>query len=112
MEGDAGQLEQLFHNLLLNAAEALEGGGRAWIHIRTAGDTVEVLVQDEGRGISVESLEKVFEPFFSTSSEGTGLGLPIARQIARAHGGELLLESSEGSGTTARVTLPAKGEAS
>jgi two-component system sensor histidine kinase FlrB len=56
-------------------------------------------------------MKRAFEPFFSTSTEGTGLGLPIAQRIAGAHGGELELESTPGQGTEARVTLPAAGPA-
>jgi signal transduction histidine kinase len=103
--GDAGALEQLFINLLLNAAEATGAGVRAGVELEQADGTVQVSIWDRGRGIAPEQMSRIFEPFYSTSPEGTGLGLPIARRIARAHGGELEIESRPGSGTTARVTL-------
>ncbi len=103
--GDAGALEQLFINLLLNAAEATGAGVSAGVELEQADGTVRVSIWDRGRGIAPEQMSRIFEPFYSTSPEGTGLGLPIARRIARAHGGELEIESRHGRGTTARVTL-------
>jgi len=109
VRGDSGALEQLFLNLLLNAAEALEPGGRAGVDVRQEPQLIHISVWDEGKGIPPEETERVFEPFFSTSSDGTGLGLPIAQRIARAHGGELELRSTLRQGTKAHVTLPATG---
>jgi signal transduction histidine kinase len=104
--GDAAALEQAFLNLLLNAAQALEPGGRAQVGVtRELGD-VTVIIRDEGRGIPKESAAKVFDLFYSTRPEGTGLGLSIARQIVQAHGGTIEIESTPGQGTTVRVTLP------
>jgi two-component system sensor histidine kinase HydH len=105
--GEPGALEQLFLNLLLNAAEALEPGGQAGINVAKDSRLVRISVWDTGKGIPPEEVGRVFEPFFSTSPEGTGLGLPIAQRIARAHGGKLRLESTPGEGTTARLTLSA-----
>jgi len=67
---------------------------------------VRVVVTDSGSGISPADLEHVFDPFFSTKADGTGLGLPIARQIAAAHGGSLTIESAPGDGTRVEVRLP------
>lgn len=106
VKGEPGALEQLFLNLLLNAAEALEPGGQAGIDIALEAQHLRISVWDTGKGIPPEEMEKIFEPFFSTSSKGTGLGLPIAQRIARAHGGELRLECTPGQRTTAWVTLP------
>jgi signal transduction histidine kinase len=103
--GDAGALEQLFLNLMRNAAEALDSGGEATVSVERVDGEVLVTVRDTGPGIPDEVRERVFEPLFSTRPEGTGLGLPIARRIAIAHGGEIDLESSVGVGTTARVRL-------
>jgi signal transduction histidine kinase len=103
---DAAAIEQLVLNLLLNAADALGAGGTALISIDETRDAVRIMVRDDGEGMPAERLARVFEPLFSTRPEGTGLGLPVARRIARAHGGDLRLESEPGSGTTARVTLP------
>jgi signal transduction histidine kinase len=108
LDGDAGALEQLFLNLLQNAAQALDTGGRASLNVELAdeGDTVVVSIGDDGPGMTDEVLDQIFEPLFSTRPDGTGLGLTIARRIATAHGGELTLESAPGSGTVVRVSLP------
>jgi len=106
LEGDAGALEQCFLNLLHNAAQALDPGGRAVLRVEPAGRAVVVSLRDTGRGIAPEDLERIFEPFHSGRPGGTGLGLPIARRIAAAHGGQLEIESAPGGGTTARVRLP------
>jgi two-component system sensor histidine kinase AtoS len=104
--GDAMALEQLFLNLLLNSAQALERGGRATVAADIEGAEVRVLVADTGVGISPEDLEHALDPFFSTKPDGTGLGLPIAHQIAVAHGGSLRIESVTGEGTRVEVRLP------
>jgi len=106
-KGEQGALEQLFLNLLLNAAQALDAGERAGVDLRQDSKLIHISIWDEGRGIPLEDMDRIFEPFYSTSSEGTGLGLPIALRIARAHGGALELESAPGEGTAARVTLRA-----
>jgi len=106
VRADVGALEQLVLNLLRNAAEALDAGGRAGLTVEGKEDSARVLVWDDGKGIAREDLASVFEPFFSTKDEGTGLGLSIARRIARAHGSELELESTPGVGTTFRFALP------
>jgi signal transduction histidine kinase len=106
VRGDPGALEQLFLNLLRNAAEALEEGGRAWVEMQVVEDRVRVSVLDDGPGIPSDVLPSVLEPFFSTKAWGTGLGLPIARRVARAHGGELTVESRPGEGTAFHVFLP------
>lgn len=109
--GDAAALEQLFLNLLLNAAQAAGTGGRAAVSVEREDASITVRVRDFGPGIAAEQLEHVFEPFYSTRPEGTGLGLAIAQRIAAAHGGDLRLESTPGEGTTARLRLPALQQA-
>lgn len=99
-------VEQLLLNLLLNSAQALEPGGRASVTVDIDGSDVRVVVTDTGGGISPDDLEHVLDPFFSTKGDGTGLGLPIARQIAAAHGGSLKIESVPGDGTRVEVRLP------
>lgn len=111
VEGDAAKLEQLFLNLLLNAAEALEEGGSARVDVRKVGDEVVVAVRDTGRGIPEEEMDRIFDPFYSTRAEGTGLGLPTALRIARAHGGDVEVESVAGAGTVVRVRLSARENA-
>lgn len=105
VRGNSGALEQLFLNLLLNAAEALDAGGEAVLSIECTHDGVRVTIRDNGGGIPKEVLEHVFEPFFSTKERGTGLGLPLAQRIVQAHGGALAVESELGAGTVVRVTL-------
>jgi signal transduction histidine kinase len=104
--GDAAALQQLFLNLLLNSARALEPGGRAGLTVDIDGSDVRVVVTDSGGGIAGTDLDHVFDPFFSTKADGTGLGLPIARQIVVAHGGSLTIESVPGDGTRVEVRLP------
>lgn len=105
--GDPVALEQLFLNLLLNAAQALGRDGHAQVRVDADGADVLVAVTDTGSGIPPENLALVADPFFSTKPDGTGLGLPIARQIAAAHGGSLRIESVVGEGTRVEVRLPA-----
>ncbi len=84
----------------------MKPGGRASVIVEIDGSDVRVVVTDTGCGLSAADLEHVLEPFFSTKTEGTGLGLPIARQIAAAHGGSLKIESVLGDGTRVEVRLP------
>jgi signal transduction histidine kinase len=106
VRGDAAALEQLFLNLLLNAAQALSSGGRADVSTVVHDATVDVVIRDNGRGVPREIADHIFEPFVTSKSDGTGLGLSIARQIALGHGGEVAIESVEGAGTVAHVRLP------
>jgi signal transduction histidine kinase len=106
VRGDAGALEQMFLNLLMNAAQAMTAGGLVRVSIDQADAHVIVRIADAGQGIPPEILAKLGEPFFSSRSEGTGLGFSIARQIAVAHGGEASVVSTGLSGTTVEVVLP------
>jgi len=102
-------LKRCIGNLLDNA---LRYGGRADVEVRDAGQSVTLTIADHGPGIPPESLEKVFDPFFRLESSrarhsgGTGLGLGIARNIARAHGGDLVLRNGADGGLVAELTLP------
>jgi len=106
VSGDRGALEQLFLNLLLNAAQALDEGGSATLEVMTENRVAVASIRDTGRGIPEDLHERVFEPFFSTRPGGTGLGLAIALRIAQAHSGRVSLRSLPGSGTTVEVRLP------
>jgi signal transduction histidine kinase len=106
LTGDPDALEQLLLNLLINAGEALEDGGTATVLVQPEEDEVIIQISDDGPGMSPEVRDRAFEPLFSTRAEGTGLGLPIARRIAVAHGGEIRIESEPGSGTSVEVRLP------
>jgi len=106
VDGNGPALEQLFLNLLLNAAQATAADGQVTVSVHVDAHVVETQVRDTGSGMSPERLARVFEPFFTTRSEGTGLGLAIARGIAAAHRGDVTLESTVGIGTVARVRIP------
>lgn len=104
--GEADGLEQVFLNLLLNAAQALDAGGRVEVRVAETVDRIVISVIDDGMGITNEQRTRLFEPFYSTREEGTGLGLPVAQRIVRMHDGEIVVESTPGTGTTVRVVLP------
>ena len=103
------QLRQVFLNLVINAAQAVEPGGTVLVATRREGDHVIVSVADDGCGIPPHLLDRIFDPFFTTKpvGVGTGLGLGIAHQIVTSHGGEIQVESTPGIGTVFRVRLPA-----
>ncbi|MBN2464292.1 DUF4118 domain-containing protein [candidate division WOR-3 bacterium] len=106
---DPNQLRQVFLNLQLNAVQAAGTGGatrEVVIELRQDGRSTLVSVHDTGPGIPADKLRQVFEPFYSTTPGGTGLGLPIAQRIVSEHGGRLLLGSTPGKGMTATVVLP------
>jgi signal transduction histidine kinase len=98
VRGDAGSLEQLVLNLLLNAADASRTGGRTWLTVDTTDEVVLVTVRDEGSGVAPADQDRIFEPLYTTKGEGTGLGLSVARRVARAHGGEIEVDSTPGHG--------------
>lgn len=111
VKGRQQQLEQVFINLLMNAAEALPDKN-AGIHVslrRRNPGHLELTIRDEGTGIPPEVMEHIFDPFFTTKRDygGLGLGLAISKTIIDSHGGELNFEPGENGGTVARVTLPA-----
>ena len=103
---DDVKLRQAIINLLKNAAESSASGSP--IILRMTADTqwLYISVADKGCGISKEHLEKIFEPFHTTKSYGTGLGLPIVKKIIESHNGKLTLKSKEGAGTTFLISLP------
>lgn len=103
------QIEQVFTNILLNAAQAMDGDGCIVIASRQIDGNVEVSVRDSGPGIAPGYLPRLFEPFFTTkpTGQGTGLGLAISNEIAIEHGGSLRVENHPDGGACAYVTLPA-----
>jgi len=109
----AGELQQVLVNLLMNAADAMEGRPERIVTIGSGGADGRVLlwVRDTGAGIDPEHLEKIFQPFFTTKKgrEGTGLGLSVSQRIVRDLGGEIRVESKLGVGATFTVALPAVG---
>jgi two-component system NtrC family sensor kinase len=112
IQADPLQLQQVFINLMNNAAEAMEvkGGGALTVTTRPAsfGECVEVAITDTGVGISEENRAKLFTPFFTTKpvGKGTGLGLAIVYGIVKMHRGQIQAQSAEGKGTTFTITLP------
>ncbi|MBI1921317.1 MAG: cache domain-containing protein [Geobacter sp.] len=131
ISGDAGQLRQVFTNLVLNAVQAMPEGGslrigatnvqgskfkvqgadkknveHGTLNIEPDADFIEISVRDTGKGIPPEHLKKIFTPFFTTKENGTGLGLSLSYGIVKDHGGTIKVETEEGKGTTFRVTLP------
>jgi signal transduction histidine kinase len=105
---DPGQLEQVLVNLLINACDACSAGGQVRVRAAEEGARVALEVRDDGVGIAPEHLPRVLDPFFTTKKrgQGTGLGLTIASDIVKNHGGSLELRSAVGEGTTIRVLLP------
>ena len=104
---DGDQLRQVAINLILNAGGAMPDGGELLVATTPGPDnTVRIIFSDTGSGIPQESLEKIFEPFYTTKARGTGLGLAITRQIVEMHHGSITIESELGHGTTVTVTLP------
>ena len=106
--GNAGQLSEVFLNLFMNAAQAMDGAGRLRIDTAAASETVVVVISDTGPGISDAVLARMFEPFFTTkpSGQGTGLGLAISSEIVLEHGGTLKAERTAPHGASFRVELP------
>jgi signal transduction histidine kinase/HAMP domain-containing protein len=109
---DADRLRQVLINLLRNARQASPPGSEVRVECGPSdGDWVEVIISNAGETIPEESLARVFEPFFTSKSRGTGLGLPIVRRIVSAHGGEISLQSDSERGTRAVLRLPTMADA-
>jgi signal transduction histidine kinase len=102
------QLRQAFTNLLMNAIQAMKGRGILCLSTALTGTSAVITIGDSGPGIPKQHLSKVFDPFFTTKGqgEGSGLGLTVARRIIKKFGGDIRIESQEGSGTSCIVTLP------
>ena len=114
VQGNAGQLQQVFTNLIINAMHASKTGSRITVSSRFSpavgefGGAVELLFADQGHGIAQENIKKIFEPFFTTKEigKGTGLGLSVSYGIIKEHGGEITVNSTVGKGTTFIVVMP------
>ena len=112
IHGNPGKLQQVFLNLLLNAKEAMPGGGHLRVATLTNGH-VEALVSDSGSGIAPEHLKRIYDPFFTTKTmpkpgdrRGTGLGLSVSYGIIQEHAGKIHVESAVGAGTTFHLEFP------
>lgn len=110
IKGDKMQLTRVFENLIQNAFQAMPGGGMLSITtvVNPEDGSVEAVFEDTGEGISVENLDRVFEPLFSTKIKGIGLGLSICRMFVEKHGGRINVRSEEGKGAAFTVKLPMK----
>ncbi len=108
ISADRDQLKQVFFNLIKNAMEAMEPGGRLRVRVRTDDDSVFVAFADTGSGIKVEDMAKLFSPYHTTKPSGHGLGLTIVERIMRDHGGHVGIESKEGVGTVVTLQFPQK----
>ena len=103
---DAAKLGTAFRNIVINAIEAVKETGEITVLVRREDQGLTVSIRDSGPGMSKEVLDKIFEPYFSTKTAGTGLGLPISKKIIEDHGGSVRAASEPGRGTTVTVDLP------
>lgn len=103
---DSIKLRQAVVNLLKNAAESSPAGSPILLKIFADETTLSIIVEDNGCGISYDDLKKIYQPFHTTKSYGTGLGLPIVKKIVQSHNGILAVDSIEGIGTTVSIYLP------
>jgi signal transduction histidine kinase len=106
MFADDRQVEQLLINLIINAAHASQNGSSIHLVVRNFLDDVQITIQDEGEGMTHDTLHRAFEPFFTTKAKGTGLGLSICRRIVEVHGGRIKVNSQLGNGTSVSITIP------
>ncbi|HDZ87551.1 MAG TPA: two-component sensor histidine kinase, partial [Nitrospirae bacterium] len=107
---NGNQLEQVFINMILNAADAMPEGGELTIRAFSKQDSVDIEISDTGKGIPDENIEKIFDPFFTTKERGTGLGLSVSYTIVRGFGGNIFVSSVPGKGTTFTMRLPVNEE--
>lgn len=108
LHSDRPKLRQVFQNLILNAIAALEKGGQIRLITRARGNTIEVVVSDNGPGIAAADRTRIFEPLFTTKPQGTGLGLTICQTILGQLGGSIAVDSSPGRGAAFTVKLPSR----
>ena len=106
VDADSELLQIVFSNLMLNAAQAMDGQGRITVHVERRDGFCEVSVRDTGPGMPAETHQRMFEPFFTTKHRGTGLGLPTAKRLVELHGGAIEAECPEDGGTVVTVSLP------
>jgi signal transduction histidine kinase len=103
---DGSELRRVFLNLMLNALDAMEQGGRLSIQGRKEGEALAIVVEDDGCGMDEETRSRALDLFFSTKAKGTGLGMSIVRSVIERHGGQLDIESAPDEGTRIKFTLP------
>ncbi|MCY1546380.1 Sensor protein ZraS [compost metagenome] len=108
LECNVSQLNQVFLNLIVNAAQSIRGAGTITVTTSRDRERICVAIHDTGNGIAEDVLPRIFDPYFTTkpAGEGTGLGLAIAKDIVVEHGGEIVVDTQIGVGTRFRVSLP------
>jgi hypothetical protein len=108
--GNGGKLQQVFINILLNARDAMPGGGKLNIDTSMNDSMVLIDIRDTGVGISQENIKRIYDPFFTTKNtgKGTGLGLAVTYGIIQDHGGRIFVESTPGKGTHFSLKLPTR----
>jgi signal transduction histidine kinase len=109
IKADPAEIEQIFTNLFLNALDEMPAGGHLDLNISVENKRVVIRVADSGGGIAADTLPFIFDPFFSTKTRGTGMGLPVVQRIARIYEGNIIVEKSSPSGTVFRLDFPACG---
>ncbi|MFZ7127057.1 MAG: two-component system sensor histidine kinase NtrB [Desulfobacterales bacterium] len=110
IEGDPEMLYQAFLNVLINAMQAMPGGGQIRVEIHQLKKAVRIAFQDHGPGIPDDLKEKIWDPFFTNKEKGTGLGLGIVRNIVEAHGGVIRIDNSKAGGARVEIDLPIRQE--
>ena len=110
INGNANQIKQVFINLIKNAVEAIDQDGQILIRISSNEDHVCIVIKDSGIGIPPHLLDRIFEPFYTTKSEGTGLGMMITTKIIQEHQGVISISSQENAGTEVVIRLPLLSE--
>jgi signal transduction histidine kinase len=106
VRGDADMLKMVFQNLLLNGVHAMDGRGRIRVGVESSGPWCRIAIADDGPGIPLEIRDKIFMPFFTTKSRGTGLGLPTSKRFIDAHDGRISVDCPPAGGTTVTIQLP------
>lgn len=109
LTADHGLLYRAFLNILINAYQAVQEGGRIDVTVQEALENYYIEIEDSGSGINLENMDKIFNPFYTTKEKGSGLGLAIVKKIIESHQGSILIESAEGKGTKVKISLPRRG---
>lgn len=103
---DPQMLKIVFQNLLINSAHAMEGHGSIRVEVSASGPVCQIDIVDHGPGIPQEMRDRIFAPFFTTKSRGSGLGLPTVKRLVDAHDGRIFVDCPPAGGTVVRVSLP------
>ncbi len=108
LNGEQHSLKQVFINLFKNAVESIDRTGKVHLTVSLTDEKVSIRITDNGSGMPPENLKRIYEPFYTTKENGTGLGLLISQKIIQDHGGALNITSESDKGTSAEVVLPKK----